>query len=127
MQHEAYEQELLFQWAELQKCKYPSLRLMFHIPNGGSRNAREAANLKKQGVKAGVPDICLPHPCGQYHDLFIELKVGKNKPTEKQSQWLADLSDAGYKTAVCYGWKAAADTILEYLNSKIAFGEEAKQ
>ena len=29
----------------------------YAIPNGGSRNAREAKNLKAQGVVAGVPDI----------------------------------------------------------------------
>lgn len=37
---------------------FPQTRgLIFHVPNGGSRNYREAANLKKMGVLAGVPDI----------------------------------------------------------------------
>lgn len=37
---------------------FPQTRgLIFHVPNGGSRNYREAANLKKMGVVAGVPDI----------------------------------------------------------------------
>ena len=58
---------------------------MFHIPNGGSRNKLEASNLKKQGVKAGVPDLFLPVGRGSYHGLFIELKSAKisrlkNKP-----------------------------------------------
>ena len=33
---------------------------MFRIPNGGSRHPAEAARLKAQGVKAGVPDLCIP-------------------------------------------------------------------
>ena len=115
MQHEAYEQELLFQWAELQAHKYPSLRMMYHIPNGGSRNKLEAYNLKKQGVKAGVPDICLPYPCGGYHSLYIELKYGKNKPTPEQTAWLTALSALGHKTAVCYGWESASKVIINYL------------
>ena len=35
---EAQEQSDLFRWADLAKGKYPELTLMFHIPNGGSRN-----------------------------------------------------------------------------------------
>lgn len=59
-QWEASEQEHLFEWAAYMSGKYPELKLMHHIPNGGSRNSAEAANLKRQGVKAGMPDIFLP-------------------------------------------------------------------
>lgn len=53
-QYEADEQKKLFRWADFMKTEYPELDMMFHIPNGGSRNKLEAANLKKQGVRAGV-------------------------------------------------------------------------
>ena len=43
------EQITLFRWADLQSGKYPELSLMFHIPNGGKRNAREAARFKQMG------------------------------------------------------------------------------
>lgn len=79
-QYEADQQRKLFQWTTFIRTKYPEIDLMFHIPNGGSRNKLEAANLKKQGVKAGVPDLFLPVGRGSYHGLFIELKYGKNKP-----------------------------------------------
>lgn len=59
-QYEASEQAALMLWAQMHLAKYPQLRLLYHIPNGGSRNAAEAASLKRQGVKAGVPDLCLP-------------------------------------------------------------------
>lgn len=54
-QHEAQIQTALFKWAALAECKYPELRLMFHIPNGGRRDAVEAYHLKLQGTKSGVP------------------------------------------------------------------------
>lgn len=38
------------------RMKYPDV-VIFAIPNGGSRNKIEAANLKKDGVLAGVPDL----------------------------------------------------------------------
>lgn len=53
-QYEADQQRKLFQWTTFIRAKHPEIDLMFHIPNGGSRNKLEAANLKKQGVKAGV-------------------------------------------------------------------------
>ena len=111
---EAEEQAALFQWA----AYYPELKFMFAVPNGGSRNAIEAHNLKLQGVKSGVPDICLPLPKGKYHGLYIELKVEKNKTSKNQNDWLGYLESAGYKTAVCYGFEEAQKTILKYLKSE---------
>ena len=113
--HENAEQEALFQWAAYNTGRFPELRLMFHIPNGGSRNKAEAANLKRQGVKAGVPDICLPVARGEYHSLYIEMKAGNNTTTEKQNEWLLDLSKQGNAAIVCYGWKTASAVIEKYL------------
>ena len=115
MQYEAIEQEALFRWALLSRGRFPELDLLFHIPNGGSRQPKEAAHLKRQGVKAGVPDMLLPVARGEYHGLFIELKVGKNKPTDRQEGWIKQLSDEGYAVKVCYGWEAARDVITKYL------------
>ena len=62
---EAEEQKALFEWAGYMGGKHPELRFMYHVPNGGRRNAREAAMLKAEGVKAGVPDIVLPAARGR--------------------------------------------------------------
>lgn len=117
-QYEAAEQIKLFRWADWYSASNPQLSLLYHIPNGGSRNKLEGANLKRQGVKAGVPDVCLPVPSGKYHGLYIEMKYGKNKPTEQQKQWLKELSVQGYATAVCYSWEDAAKLICKYLQIK---------
>ena len=114
-QYEADQQRKLFQWTTFIRAEYPEIDLMFHIPNGGSRNNLEASNLMKQGVKAGVPDLFLPVSRGVYHGLFIELKYGKNKPTEKQTEWLTNLNEQGYAVAVCYGCDEASEKILKYL------------
>lgn len=111
---EAEEQAALFEWASY----YPELRFMYAVPNGGSRNIIEAKNLKRQGVKSGVPDICLPVAAGGYHGLYIELKVGKNKPSENQEQWLEYLNKAGYMTKVCYGFQEARETIAGYISNR---------
>lgn len=117
---EADEQTALFQWAALMRGRLPGIELMYHVPNGGSRHPAEAARLKAQGVKAGVPDICLPVPQGEKHGLYIELKAGKGKPTEKQKAWIAALREQGYAAGVCHGWRHAASVICRY------YGEETE-
>lgn len=114
--NEAQEQRFLFQWANLAQQQYPELKLMHHIPNGGKRDVKTAINLKHEGVKAGVPDICLPVARGKFHGLYIELKVGKNKPTPKQLEWIYALEEEGYAVKVCYGWLEAKKTIEGYLS-----------
>lgn len=113
--NEHKEQVAVFNWAKMQEKKYPQLKNMYAIPNGGLRNLKVAANLKKEGVKAGVPDISLDYPMGSFHGLKIEMKVGKNKPTEKQLDWMNRLKEAGYKVLVCYSSLEAIKEIKGYL------------
>lgn len=116
IQHEANEQEALFNWAAYSRGTYPELDLLYHIPNGGSRNRLEAANLKRQGVKPGVPDLCLPVARGTFHGLYIEMKYGKNKTSPLQDGWIESLRNQNYAVFVCYGWQQAAEVIKKYLN-----------
>ena len=112
---ESVEQIHLFQWARMQSCTMPELNLLFHIPNGGKRNITTAKRLKAEGVKAGVPDLFLPVSRGGFFGLFIEMKVGKNKTTEKQEEWISALQEEGYKVVVCYGCDSAMEEIMNYL------------
>jgi hypothetical protein len=70
----------------------------WHTPNGGKRNAREAARFKALGVKAGVADIVLV-----FHGwaLAIELKAPKGKTTAAQQQWRDRFVMAGGGYRVC--------------------------
>lgn len=116
---EAQEQEALFRWAEYQKNVFPELALLYHIPNGGSRDVREAHNLRMQGVKSGVPDLMLPVPRGGYHGLFIEMKRLKGGVvSDSQKGWLAALRKQGYRCEVCRGYEAAVTVIRDYLGGK---------
>jgi len=100
-------------WFSLQ---HPHLApLLFHIPNGGSRNPLEAKNLKRQGVKAGVPDLFLAKPSNGYCGLFIEMKYGKNKLTPLQDAYFMLLNENGFKCAVCYDFDSFRIIINQYL------------
>lgn len=115
---EAQEQITLFQWADMAAAAHPELRMMYHCPNGGFRDAREAHNLRRQGVKAGVPDVCLPVPRGGYHGLYIELKRKKGgRLSEEQRVWLDRLNRLGYRAVCCNGCEAAIAEIKAYLEA----------
>lgn len=109
------EQINAMEWARWNVNKYPELKWLHHIPNGGSRNKREAVKLKQMGVKAGVSDICLPYPKGIYCGLYIEMKFGNNRKTEEQKAFLQDMEEAGHFVATCYSAEDAVKVIEEYL------------
>ena len=107
---------LLFEWARLNQKKHPALELLHAIPNGGKRHITVAKKLKKEGVKAGIPDIFLPLPANGLHGLYIELKTEKGKVSPLQNWWIEKLTKQGYQVNVCYGWVSAQVVIQEYLD-----------
>lgn len=113
---ESAEQQALIRWAAFQQGAFPELSMLYHIPNGGSRGKAEAGRFKAEGVKPGVPDICLPVARQGFHGLYIELKRReKGKTSEAQKDWIKRLSDQGYFAVVCRGWDDAAKAITQYL------------
>tara|TARA_B110000285_G_scaffold75466_1_gene86901 strand:- start:891 stop:1316 length:426 start_codon:yes stop_codon:yes gene_type:complete len=114
------EQVALFNWCKLMEGRHPQMALIFSIPNGGHRHIAVARKLKKEGVKSGIPDIFLSVPKNDKHGMFIEMKHGKNKPSESQLEWLGALSGEGYETAICYGFDDARDAIIKYLGIETA-------
>lgn len=55
---EAQEQCKLIKWADkcVQMKIHPELSMLYAVPNGGRRDKAEAAHLKRQGARAGVPE-----------------------------------------------------------------------
>ena len=112
-------QAALFDWAQRAAVTYPELELLFAIPNGGHRHLSVAKKLKKEGVRAGVPDIFLPVARSPYHGLFIEMKFKKNGPTKGQRLWLTNLSIQGYCCTLQRDWEEASQFIVSYLKGEL--------
>jgi len=112
---EAQIQAALFEWAAYNLMNFPELKLLHAIPNGGSRHPAEAANLRRQGVKPGVSDICLPAARRGYHGIYIELKAAKGKLRPAQKLWLAAVSREGFYATVCRGTDEAIALLSWYL------------
>lgn len=64
----------------------------FHIPNGGYRLKREAAELKRMGVRAGMPDCNIIHDGRLY---CAEIKFGNARLNADQEVMIPRLYEAG--------------------------------
>lgn len=83
--------------------------LWFHVPNGGKRDARAGAMMKRLGLRPGVADILL-FRAGQngFVDAFaLELKAARGRPTETQLQFGHDWEAVNGFYCLAYGLNEA--------------------
>ena len=116
---EHLEQCVFFQWLKLNERQYPVLSRFFAIPNGGQRNIKVATKLKREGVKKGVLDTCLPVARRGKIGLWIEFKTGKNKLTHEQQEWKEFLESENHEVHIIYSWTDAARITIAYLDMDV--------
>lgn len=118
------EQVALIDWCRVHEGRYPELALIYAVPNGAAfarRNNKknsfslQAMKIKAEGLRAGVPDLCLPVARNGMHGMYIEMKVGRNRPTPEQEQYLDALDHQGYHAVVCWGYQEARQALCDYL------------
>lgn len=114
-----------------------SLDWMHAIPNAGARgNKAAAANLKAEGLKAGVADILLPvnrpifkltnawgsnriDEVGRSSGLYIEMKRANGVPSDVSDEQLDFgnfVMSQGYLWFPAFGWRQASALVSDYLN-----------
>jgi len=74
--------------------------IFFSIPNGGTRNAREAMNLKMSGLLPGAPDLVIMGNDGKFN--FIELKKIKGTLSTAQKEFIKLARSMGWSVDVIY-------------------------
>ncbi|MDR0384526.1 MAG: VRR-NUC domain-containing protein [Prevotellaceae bacterium] len=100
--------------------KYSELsKLLHHSPNGGKRNAREAARFKAMGVRAGFPDLILLVENAQYNYLCIELKSAKGTQTDLQHEYQKIVEKSGGQYRICRSLDDFINIIDHYLGKRI--------
>jgi hypothetical protein len=121
MKSEHEEQVEFVKWASKKQKDIPGLSTLFAIPNAGQRSLQVLNYYKSEGLKTGVPDLFLATPNNNYHGLFIEMKIGKNKLTKEQARWAVMLGMNDYKHIVCYSGLEAKTKIMNYLFPGVNF------
>jgi len=107
-------QKAVFQWL---RAAHPKI-IAYAIPNAARRSAAQAAYLKAEGLRAGMPDIVVAAPRGGYHALYIELKTKKGRISDAQRDTLFALAELDYACAVARSVDEAIDLITKYLEGK---------
>ena len=104
------------------KHHYPELEDDFHhfaneraIEKRGGAEYYHGKILKRMGVKRGVADFFLALPQNGKAGLWIELKVGTNKPSKEQLEFLERKTQRGYVAVWVLGTEAAREAIKTYL------------
>ena len=88
---------------------------LYAVPNGGNRDRVTGARLKREGVRAGQPDLNLDIPSAGYHGLRIEMKAGRGRVTAPQQIAIDRLNGRGYLALVCRSAAEAIEAIEDYL------------
>ncbi len=123
----------LMQLVKIHEARWPALRWLAAVPNGGARNKVVAGKLKAEGVRRGVPDYLWPvHAVparipdarivagavgGQrpyWVGLALELKAKGGRLEPEQREWLLHLEAQGWLCIVAYGADEAWAAIREY-------------
>jgi len=88
--------------------------IVYHVANGGSRDAREASNLKVQGVLAGVPDLTIILPNGKI--VFVEMKAKDGRVSAAQVLLHNRFIALGQIILVAYSAEEALDKLRGVLH-----------
>jgi hypothetical protein len=88
-------QQDIYRWFNNTYClKHHNPRYcIFSVPNGGTRNKREAMKLKSTGLKSGVSDLIVVMD----QIIFVEVKTDVGVQSEKQKDFEKIVTSLGYK------------------------------
>lgn len=89
-------------------------KLVLHFPNEGRRTLRFGKLLQDMGMRAGVADLLIAMGRHGFNGAWIELKSARGIVSAAQKEFLDDMSQQGYFTAVCWSIDEAISTIDWY-------------
>lgn len=118
---EGQEQAVLIHWLHGEKMRGQPVGKLYdstyHVPNGGQRNKKTAADLKRQGVRAGVSDLPVRQARGGWHGLYLEFKATPPRDAVlalSQFEWLDGCEYEGYCAVLARGLDEAKAVLREY-------------
>lgn len=126
------EQATVIAWWKLACKKYalPEF-VLYSVPNGAflaggpQQRAIQMNNLKRAGLRVGIPDLNLDVPSLNvigitYHGLRIEMKRKLSGAVSlEQLTVIRHFQSSGYRVAIAFGFDQARAIIEEYLVGKI--------
>lgn len=119
--YEGQEQAVLIRWLHGEKMRGEPVGELyddvFHVPNGGARHKKTAADMKRQGARSGVSDLVVRNARGGWHGLYLEFKATPPNHAalaESQREWLEGCDLRGYCAVLARGFEEAKAVLREY-------------
>lgn len=118
---EHQEQKCVIQWWDSYALtKGLDRRLLFAIPNGANKSIASAVKFKREGLRAGVPDLFLALPMlykssATFHGMFIEMKAQKGTVSKEQREYHNLLRHMDYNVITAFGADEAIRAIQVYV------------
>lgn len=107
-------QSAVIQWARLQTPSLLALAALFAVPNGARVTPSVASRLRKEGMRAGIPDVLLPVPADGYAGLAVELKTSTGQASKDQRAWHSALRAMGHRVEICRTIESACAVLREH-------------
>jgi len=107
-------QRSVVQWCALARTRYPMLAWLYAIPNAGKRSLGAYAHMRAEGLRPGIPDLCVPAPVGAFGAGYIEHKAKDNKPSDAQMSAMRALAHMGNAVTVSYSFEKSRQWLVAY-------------
>lgn len=107
------------EYCDVMAFNVPELATVYAIPNGGHRHPLVGGRLKREGVRAGMPDLCLPVQRGRFGALYLETKAPGGEVKKHQIDRIRSLRAVGNVVAVCFSLDELINITEAYLNGDI--------
>lgn len=112
-------QKACVKWFRLQYPKYKLL--LFSVPNGGTRDAITAANLKAEGVVPGVADLILLYSNGFYPYLCFRFDTEERNTILGANKWQHSIESVGGRYLVVSNFDGFREAVNDYFKEGIKF------
>ena len=107
-------QKTVIQWVRSHPYFKGKEGLVLHFPSEGARSPVFGKKLKDMGFRAGIADLLIAMPRRGYGGAWLELKSKKGKLSPAQKEFLDNMQQQNYFTAVCYSIEGAIEMIEWY-------------
>jgi hypothetical protein len=115
---ESDEQSAFFDWLDIDPAMRKVSQVSMAIPNARRSSWFMGKKRKREGVRAGVPDVFIAWPHGKYHGLFIEHKVKDEKPSKVQIKRMGFFTEVGYHCVVSYSADESIEAVKKYIGEQ---------
>lgn len=111
-------QKVVMEWVNINPVTKKYAGCFIHCPNEGKRTPWNGKLMKDMGMRKGVVDLFIAVPRHGHGGAWIELKSACGFLKPEQKQFLKDMSEQNFYTAVCWSIEEAISVISWWFGIK---------